>query len=636
MDAGNLGPQRDRNKKRRVVLQLVVLAAGLFLLGRATINLPQGRPVIVTPTPPAYRLGLITQPPLVSDLSSSPAPEALSTMTGKAVQRDRGFVALSYVGVGPKEGETIISDVRLAKHLRALKERGFETISQDDLYRYYYQGGSLPERSLFLFFEDGRMQSARLAHPMLQKLDYTASMLSYANTLVDRDPLFLTGTELSILEKTGNWELGTNGYRLSYINVFDRHENYLGEMTPVEFQYVAPYIRREYDHFLMDFVRDKNDIPTESLEQMQARIGNDYKLMDQVYRAETGSLPMLYTLMHSNTGQFGTNATVSAENEKWIHSYFKLNFNREMHSVNTLNDSAFDLTRMQPQSYWSVNHLLMRIADDMGLLGEMPFELGNKQRAEAWTILQGAAEWDENTVRVTTLPEGEGRLRLNGSEQWSNYTVQVRLDGNKLGKQALELLADPDAHAYAAVELDRKTLRLYAGSAGNTTAEPLWELDMDLFDGVVHQTWEENRQEAMGVEIKQKISQSYLPAESRRIAADLIRAKADKSNTNEEAYIPDITLRDDGSRQLKLQVAEGKLTIWLDEREVLSAFALPVQATGGIALRSAWAQHGFSQRNLADDVYDGDFADLLILGANGKDILVDYRRPIAEPTGSVP
>ena len=660
MENNRFAQERDRKKRRRVILQALMVIAVLAIVVYTAITLPirQGDTVVEpTPTPKPSRLALNASSVSAADgKGNSNIDAGLSSAyamasTG-ATQRESGFVAISYVGVGTKEGETVISDVRLNKHLRALYDRGYVTITQQDIYDYFYSGKPLPERALFLFFEDGRMQSAKLAHPLLKKYNYKASMISYANNVEQGDPLFLTDEELLELEGTGYWEMGTNGYRLSYINVFDRHKNFLDELTPLEYYFISPYVRREYNHYLMDFIRDKNDTPVESFEQMKARVEEDYRLMDSVYTQYMGKLPELYVLMHSNTGQFGTNSTVSAENDKWIRQYFTMNFNREMLSVNKPDANIYDLTRMQPQSYWSVNHLLMRIYHDTNQMGVLPFELGNTDRAAHWDILQGAAEWDGNTIRITSLPEGEGRIRLAGSESLSNFTLETVFDGNKLGKQAIEILADHAATSYTAVELQRNKLLVYAGSAGltpdylqngetsakktmdNEKAENddlltenslLFELDLDVFDGIVHQTWEENRQEAMAVEIDRKLLQSYQPVESKRIAAELIRAKADTSKANNDPYIPEISLKDDSSRLIRIEVSGGKMSIWVDNRQVANHIDLPTGQGGGIALRSAWIEYGYSQRNLADDVYDADFSNLFISSPGQAGVVIDYR-----------
>ncbi|MEA5014096.1 MAG: glycoside hydrolase [Candidatus Limiplasma sp.] len=548
-------------------------------------------------------------------------------------QREKGFIALSYFGVDEKGTQTVISRKRLGDHLKALKNAGYVTISQQDLYEYYYNGGSLPEKALFLFFEDGRKKSAVIAGELMRLYNFRASMLSYANNLDGQDDgFFLSAPDLQAMKDTGYWELGTNGYRLSYINVFDRHENYLGELTPAEYFFVSPYVRRAYNHYLMDFIRDKYGIPLESAAQMQERIAQDYAVMDSLYREKLGGLPMLYALMHSNTGQFGTNDAVSAENEKWIGQYFKLNFNREMLCQNGPAVNPYDLTRMQPQAYWSTNHLLMRILHDTGAQG-IAFVTGDPERYAQWSLKQGAVEFDGDTIFVTSVPEDAGVVSLPASQGLRNFRLSTRFVGNKLGTQAVDLLSD-DQGSYTAVEIQNNMLRIYQGQQGAQTGQVLFALDLDAHDGVTYQTWEKNRQEAMEVEIQQKLKQTYQQKESQRIAQELERQKADLSKANYEPYVPDIALNDSSNRLVEVSYSGRALTVSIDGKVAVSDLVIGGGLTGGIALRSAWSQYGYSQRNIADDVYDGAFQSFYLTTQEGQSsgqptVILDYRAPEA-------
>ncbi|HML45337.1 MAG TPA: glycoside hydrolase [Clostridia bacterium] len=546
------------------------------------------------------------------------------------LQREEGFIALSYFGVDEEGTETVISRKRLNDHLKALKAAGYVTISQQDLYEYYYNGGSLPEKALFLFFEDGRRKSAVIAEELMRAYNFRASMLSYANNLNDQDAFFLTTSELLEMEKSGYWEMGTNGYRLSYINVFDRHENYLGELTPREYFFIAPYVRRDYNHYLMDYIRDKYDIPLESRGQMQARVAQEYSLMDAIYDDKLGKLPMLYALMHANTGQFATNNAVSVENEKWIGEYFKFNFNREMYCHNDLSVNAYDLTRMQPQAYWPTNHLLMRILYDTDAQG-IEFVTGDAERYGQWNLTQGAVEFDGDTIFVTSLPESVGSVSLPASKGLRNFYLSTRFIGNKLGTQSVDLMSDASG-AYIAVEIRNNVLLIYPGQGGAQSGEAMFELDLDVHNGVVYQTWEENRQEAMAVEIEQKLQQTYQAEESQRIAQELTLKKADTSKANNEPYIPDITLKDAGDHFVEIAYTGRAITVTVDGKVAVSDLLVDGGLSGGIALRSAWSEYGFSQRNLADDVYDGAFQSLYLTSLQGQAdgqpaVILDYRAP---------
>ncbi|MBQ1417666.1 MAG: polysaccharide deacetylase family protein, partial [Selenomonas sp.] len=283
-----------------------------------------------------------------------------------AGDKDTGFVALSYFGVDHiGDTSTIIGQKQLYKHLQELKRQGFVTITQQDIKDYYQLNKPLPEKALYLMFEDGRRDTAIFAQPILEDLNYKATIMSYGENVESMDLKFLKPSELEELEESTFWELGTNGYRMEYINVFDRYNNYLGEIDPLRYAMLTPYLERRYNHYLMDYIRDKDGVPKESYGHMVRRISYDYERLRDIYTEHFGRVPGAYVHMHGNTGKFANNNAVSAVNEKWIRELFPMAFNREGYCFNQRNSSMYDLTRMQPQPYWPINHLLMRIKYDI-------------------------------------------------------------------------------------------------------------------------------------------------------------------------------------------------------------------------------------------------------------------------------
>ena len=205
-------------------------------------------------------------------------------------------------------------------------------------------------------------------------------MFSYAEKLESKDPKFLSKRDMQSLMDSSFWDMGSDGYRLHFINVFDRYHNYLGELTPLQFSMLRSSLGRNYNHYLMDYLRDKDGYARESYQHMVRRIDFDYMNLRDTYQRELGFVPEAYALMHANTTQFGNQDDVSAVNEKWIRRLFTINFNREGSSFNAHNSSPYDLTRLEPGTKWPVNHLLMRVAADTKSMGKIPFEEGDEKR----------------------------------------------------------------------------------------------------------------------------------------------------------------------------------------------------------------------------------------------------------------
>lgn len=467
---------------------------------------------------------------------------------------DKGFIALSYFGVDTSGEDSLISKGNLRAQLKALKDNGYVTITQEDVLNYYNKGEKLPEKALLLLFEDGRRDTAIFSQKLLQKLNYKATMLSYGSKLKEKDSKYLSSKELVNLEKSTFWELGSNGYRLEFINVFDEKDNYLGNLTSKEFFEKAQDIEKNYNHYLMDYFRDEYNIPKETYEEMKKRISYDYESLDKLYKEELGKVPQLYALMRANTGAFGSNSKVSSINEAYIKEMFSMNFNREGVALNTSDCSIYDLTRLQPQSHWSTNHLLMRIWGDTK--EEMNFVTGDLEKAKDFEEVSGKAEYKDNSIILTSLPEGYGRLNLKGSEDYKDIKVSTELKGNIIGSQGIYLRLNEAKNSKLFIQVINNVLKVYDGE------KLLFHLDIASFQG----------------------------------------------EEQDKAY----DIKEGGNRKLDITLVEEKLSIDIDGKTVVENLQVKTTEPGSIALEAAWGEAENSQNNLADDVYDGVFVNFKV------------------------
>lgn len=577
--------RKDRRKRIRVVFQI------LFLLAVVAVG------IYVLFTLKAY----------------SPYTEQNVKYTG-----DKGFVSLAYFGVDRSGNQSLIGVGRLHDHLQALKNAGYVTITQKDIVDYYQNGKTLPEKSLFLIFEDGRRDTAIFSQKILEDLNFKATMLTYPEKFEKNDPKFLMPKELIELEKNSYWEMGTNGYRLAFINVFDRYDNYLGELDPLEHSSVAPYLGRKYNHYLMDFIRDEYGIPKESQSRMKERISYDYQALQKIYTKELGYVPGMYILMHSNTGSFGNNDKVSAVNEQWIHTLFTMNFNREGFAFNQRNSSIYDLTRMQPQAYWYTNHLLMRIKYDINQ--DLPFVTGESNKQKAWEILKGAAEFQEESIILTSLPKDKGLLRLKNSNDFGDLKLSARLKGNKLGLQKLYLRADDSLNRFLSVYVYNNNF--YVTEKVNGTEKELYKVNLDQFDGKEPLSIAEDQKAAEVRELETFIKYADSAERAKIYTARLVdksRENAPNVAAGAPEYVPELSVHAKGDRLLSLSLRNDKLSIMLDGKEAVKDLQLANGKAGAVYLETAWGGYGWSQRNLADDVYDGVFEKLVITENTGAD-----------------
>ncbi|QSX06912.1 glycoside hydrolase [Sedimentibacter sp. zth1] len=390
-----------------------------------------------------------------------------------------GFVALSYKGVDREGTESLVSVEKINKQLCALKKSGYITITQEDIINYYLHDKALPEKALYLLFEDGRKDTAIVTQDILEKYNYKATILGYAEKLENEDSRFLNKDELKKLLKNSFWELGTNGYRLEYINVFDKNDNYLGELNSIEFLKQKANIEENYNHYLMDYIRDEYDVPKENFSQMKDRIKIDYTLLNEIYKKEIGFPPKLYVLMHSNSGQFGTNDKVSVINEECIKNNFDINFNREGNSLNNIESSIYNLTRINVHAEWSANHLLMHVLDDTK--NDINFIVGDLEKASEWDKIEGEAEFVNDKIILTTKPGSNGLLRLKNNKKYDNINLSVSLEGNNRGEQSIYLRADKELSSYILVEIINNNLIVFSKES-NGKQKVNYEINLDEFN----------------------------------------------------------------------------------------------------------------------------------------------------------
>lgn len=569
--------KKNSKKKRRVILQILILAviAAVFYLSLFTVG--KYKPY---------------------------EPTAIN------MAQDKGFIALSYFGVDRVGVQPLISEDRLEEHLAALQKQGYVTITQKDIKDFYEAGKPLPARALFLMFEDGRRDTAIFSMAQIEKFHYKATMATYPENFAKKDTKFLKPRELKGLVDSSFWELGTNGYRLSFINVFDRYDNYLGELTPLEYAMISPYLGRRYNHYLMDYIRDEYGVPKESYEVMKKRIDYDYQELRDEYQERLGALPQLHVLMHANTGSFGNNDRVSAINEKWIKELFEMNFNREGYALNDRKSSIYDLTRMQPQAYWYPNHLLMRIKYDIN--EEVTFNRGDEARYSLWNVEAGAAEFQPEKIILTSLPENRGLMHLQNSEEFKDVDVSVRLTGNKLGTQKIYLRANQKLERYIAVSFSNNML-LVSEKTGGVVKE-LLRLDLDMFDGKEKLSVAEDKRNAEVRELEALAKYADSPELAKQYYAQSKKKEAKTVPTveqGEKEYVPSISVHAKGNRLVNIMLQDNQLQVRVNGREAFNGVVSDM-AAGSVALESAWGGYGWSQRNLADDVYDGVFESLVL------------------------
>ncbi|WP_213023727.1 polysaccharide deacetylase family protein [Brevibacillus reuszeri] len=495
---------------------------------------------------------------------------------------DKGFIALSYFGVGRSGTPKLIAKKQLDEQLQALYDQGYVTISQQDIIDFYEKKKSLPDKALFLSFEDGRNDSSLFAQPALEKYNYKATILSYANKMGNSENKFLQPKDMLKMMRSGFWEMGTNGYRLTYINVFDNEGRFVGVKDEGELSNKTKV--GYYNHYLMDFIRDHNMIPIEDRSKMEERIHYDYKQIKDIYSSQLGFVPGVYMIMHANTLYDGMNRLVSDANDVNIKELFKMHFNREGNAYNDSKSNLYDLTRVQPAPYWYTNHLLMRIQHDTGQ--KMKFVRGDEEHAAKWDRYSGTAEFMENKIALTSPPGSAGMLYLKNSASHRDLNISAKLEGNVIGKQTVYVRYDRLKDSFIRIVLHDNKLTV-------EQKQPKGEVKQLFTTKLSDVVW------------------NPLDLSFDR-ASVYTREQGESGAPKLEEYPINIQ----NTRQMEIALKGDSLRVTVDKEVLLDSQKIDSTIEGGVALEAE-----YSEVNKKDDIYDGVFTDVKVAspGAEGAE-----------------
>lgn len=75
-----------------------------------------------------------------------------------------------------KSGEYAISDEQFKRQMKLIKDKGFNTVSFEDLYEYTLNGKDIPENPIVITFDDGYRSNYDIAYPILKDLNMKATI----------------------------------------------------------------------------------------------------------------------------------------------------------------------------------------------------------------------------------------------------------------------------------------------------------------------------------------------------------------------------------------------------------------------------------------------------------------------------
>jgi hypothetical protein len=161
---------------------------------------------------------------------------------------------------------------------------------------------------------------------------------------------------------------------------------------------------------------------------------------------------------------------------------------------------------------------------------------------------------------------------------------------------------------------------LYVSEKDGSGRKQLFELNLDRHDGKPQISIPEDKK-AAELRALETFSRYATSAEKARIYATRMKDKELEKvpgvTEGAKEYVPAISVHALGNRKLDIALRGEQLSVTIDGKVAVRDLKVSRRESGGVYLEAGWGAKGWSQRNLADDVYDGVFDKLVITGNTG-------------------
>lgn len=141
------------------------------------------------------------------------------------------------------QGGTAVSREALERHLRFLAEEGYHTVSSRELIDYVYHGGELPDKPVYITFDDGYYSNYSIAYPLLKKYGLKATVFTigvsvghmeyYKDTEYPLTPHF-GYDEAREMEQSGAIEIQSHTYDMHQWPPFETGDRVRKNILPLE------------------------------------------------------------------------------------------------------------------------------------------------------------------------------------------------------------------------------------------------------------------------------------------------------------------------------------------------------------------------------------------------------------------
>ena len=168
-------------------------------------------------------------------------------------------------------GDSVISDVLFYKHMSALNDAGYTTVSLKDMIDYVYFGKELPQKPVCITFDDGYLSNYEIAYPILKEFGFKAT-ISVIGTSVGKETY--KDTDTVIIPHFGvkeSKEMLSSGLIDIQSHTYDMHQSGGLEDTEHPRESVTTLPNESKSEYIEAIIDDYNSFKSE----VANKIGND-------------------------------------------------------------------------------------------------------------------------------------------------------------------------------------------------------------------------------------------------------------------------------------------------------------------------------------------------------------------------
>ncbi len=317
-------------------------------------------------------------------------------------QKAKSVPVLVYHGLVTEDDGFNLPLSEFRKHMFALKNAGYQTVSIKDFYLWKRGLKQLPDKSFLITFDDGRKDSYYPVDPILRAAGFRATMFAISVHSPHESGYYLNEKELKEMSDSGRWDIQSHGGLNHDLYSIDK--------------------KGKLGSYISDRLWLKKEKRLETKEEGIKRYYKDIKSARDYFKGITNKEIIGYAYPRGDFGQKEVNnpgaekRVVSAAKKLYGISFYQP-WNEFTYNYPHYND--FMARRIMVEPDWDATRLTTELdnANDKAL----PY-IDRFDRNKGWMKRWGNMRVNKNlTIAPDTATSGEAML--NGSYLWRKYNV---------------------------------------------------------------------------------------------------------------------------------------------------------------------------------------------------------------------